>query len=238
MKRDILVSLLFVSLIAICIISCKRKSEDTYTITGRVIDQVTMQPVAAATVYRGYKPLNDSYSSIYGDSSTTSGQDGKFSVVFSVTDFATTQNYPYIYASKPAYAGSSYSAAPKGGEVGSIELFHIAALRLRVKNDTTNILPSYLTGDDVYVSLEGQSNTNYPGFIGSKSWNNRPSKFMHCKGRKFDTVFVFYPLWSNVTYSVRFYSSEQISWSFPRAYYISPSIIIKPDSVAYFTASF
>jgi hypothetical protein len=234
MRRNLLFSLLSFSFSCLYLVSCQKKTDaDTYIVTGSVIDQVTRQPVTGATIYKGYMSTSDSHSKIYGSPVTTSGQNGEFSISFSNTDYDPPHRFPYIYAGKSGYAGSNNIFTPNPGSFRMLELYHIAELNLRVRNDTINILPTYLKRDDVYVSVEEHSAlSNYPDFIGSINWDLTPQYFKYCKGRNLDTALIIAPLWGNVNYSIKFYGFKPNSISFPSSYY-SKSIIIKPDSVAY-----
>lgn len=209
MKKLFLIVPLF-ALIAISI-SCKKDNEGSYTIHGYVIDQVTKKPVENATICIGYLALCDGldhYIWPYGDT-VNAKPDGSFTLKIDKSLFDDPEHQcSFIFAKMDSYIGSSYFKAPNGGILtDTIKLYHPAKLNIHVMNDTisNNI-------DEVQVWLAGEGCRNYPNFVGTVDFTGQPRIKKICKGRKFDTTFVFTNLWGNLNYKIdvgRYYFQTQ-----------------------------
>lgn len=197
-------------------------------INGLVIDQVSKQPVTEAAIYLAGLQFDEPGLEFTGISvQTATNKDGRysFSVLksdYSVEKIRNSTIYPYIYAQKNGYAGSSYHRLMFGYN-DTIELYHPSRLILNIWNDTlkNNI-------DNISFYLSSTTFSSYPGYIGRVVMGTPVIK-KNCTGRKFNEVFEFSPLWSNVTYTLSF---------FPEYIYPLRKITIKPDSAQNFSISF
>ncbi|NVO11839.1 MAG: hypothetical protein HXX16_17910 [Bacteroidales bacterium] len=220
-KKLFLIVPLF-ALIAISI-SCK-KDYESYTIKGYVIDQITKKPVENATIRIGYIPFCDGldeYLWPYGDSVNTKA-DGSFIIKVDRLPFDDYDHRcSYVYSKMNGYIGSDYIEAPKGGVLAdTIELYHPATLNIHVINDTisNNI-------DEVKVCFAGEGFRSYPNFIGKLDSSGEPSIKKTCKGRKFDSTFVFNNIWGNINYNI-YVGPSYISRT------QSYSVKLRPDSTS------
>jgi len=218
--------LFFLTAGLIIISGCKNEDEESANkiITGTVIDQVSKQPVALASVRLGSSLLGDGV--IIGNSEyfTESDHEGKYKLVVPESFYNQVELKPLlVYAHKDGFAGSSYCHITVSNTT-PIELYHCARLILRIWNDTTtnNI-------DECQFGLVGNMWSLYPGYIG-RSVTMSPLIEINCSGRKFDKVYEWYPLWGNLTYSIDLYPfSLQIH---------STSFKAIPDSTTYCTVTF
>jgi hypothetical protein len=199
MKTLLLILSLF-SLITISV-SCKKDNGDSYTIQGYVIDQVTRKPVGNATICIGFLPFCDGlteYLVSYGNT-VNSKPNGSFILK---VDKLLFDEYGHlcsrIFSKMDGYIGSSYFPVPQGVVLtDTIELYHSATLNIHVMNDTisNNI-------DEVQVRLAGERFRSYPKFVGTVDLRSRPTIMKICKGRNFDTTFVFTNVWGNLIYYI------------------------------------
>jgi hypothetical protein len=173
--------------------SCE-KLENIISISGKVIDQVTEQPVDGATVYLGSLYMGEPpFELVNSGYIATSGNEGRFKINIPDSAFDDNEHEPRIFAGKDGYAGSSVLVPQKGGDSeNNILLYHVAKLNLRVCNDTVNNQI-----DEVEIGLAGSiDNGCYPGYIGRIGGIMLTSPLVRekCKGSNFDTIFVYYPL--------------------------------------------
>lgn len=198
--KKLLLKVSLLSLITITV-SCTKDNKGSYTIQGYVIDQVTRKPVENATITIGYIPLCDGldgYLHPYGNTVNTK-LDGSYTLKIDNSLFDDPEHRcSFIFSKKDGFIGSSYFKAPQGGVLtDTIVLYHPATLNIHVKNDTisNNI-------DEVQVRLAGVALRNYPGFVGTVDFANRPTLMKICSGRKFDSTFVFKNVWGNLNYNI------------------------------------
>jgi len=228
-------------LFIVCVIifnSCKKpgekNEESNYIFTGVVVDQVTKQIVAGASVSLGYLLLCDPIYELKNFGSIAiSGSDGKFKIIVPKTtyDLNIKGACTYIHAWKDGFIGSSqvfiedfsptHDPSPTLGEIGNIELYHYGQLNLHVKNDTIND-----NIDEVVIYFYKRLN-----------WDGSPPApgGKNCSGKDFDTVFFYNQLWGNQNY---FISAYQYGYSFTSKYLFFDSVSIKPDTITYFSVSF
>jgi uncharacterized protein (TIGR02145 family) len=176
--------------------SCKRSdednTEDNYIFTGTVIDQVTKQPVAGASVSAGRKLFCEINKEVgrFGPA-VLSAKDGKFkiSIQKSTYELGIRGGCPKIVASKESYIGSSEVSVPKeeGAENMIVEMYQGGNLNLSVKCDTLidNV-------DSVEIRISRWPFFNYPYEYS-----------VICKGRDFDKSILFVNLWSNTSYGIQ-----------------------------------
>jgi hypothetical protein len=220
MKTLLLILCLF-SLITISV-SCKK--DNSFTIQGYVIDQVTRKPVGNATICIGFLPFCDGlteYLVSYGNT-VNSKPNGSFILKVDKLLFDEYGQFcSRIFSKMDGYIGSSYFPVEQGGVLtDTIELYHPATLNIHVMNDTisNNI-------DEVQVHLSGEKFRSYPKFVGTVDLYRHPTIMKICKGRNFDTTFVFTNVWGNLKY----YISVGPDYSSSNQFY---SVKLIPDSTS------
>jgi hypothetical protein len=218
-------------LLLIFLYSCDRL-DDSYDIkvTGVVVDEITKEPVAGASVYLGYTFCDIGDNIVSTGKSTKSDMNGKFKIVYS-SDIIDNHGCLYIYAYKDGYIGSTYYPAVIGGELaGALELFHTSKLHLIVKNDT--IIDQF---DEAMICLYCEDRLDkYPGIVGSRGFYGSATVTEICKGRNFNSTFVFDKMWGNSEYIITVYDNLQI----PPKYRTSFRITLAPDSTNYLEVTF
>jgi hypothetical protein len=208
-------------------VSCKKDNGDSYTIQGYVIDQVTRKPVGNATICIGFLPFCDGLDEYLFSYGNTVNSEPNGSFILKVDKLLIDDpdhRCSYIFSKMYGYIGSSYFPAPQGGVLtDTIELYHPATLNIHVMNDTisNNI-------DEVQVRLAGVSFRNYPKFVGTVDLMGRPTIMKICKGRNFDTTFVFTNVWGNLKYYVTA-GADYSYYSSPNQVY---SVKLIPDSTS------
>jgi hypothetical protein len=230
-------SLILAGLVFILLVKCKgdeasvSEENTTYHIEGIVIDQVTRLPVTGALVYSAGLPFNSFGEKLRTTGSVTSDQDGRFEITMPVSAFDPDEIrnsllYPKIFGSGNGYVGSNYFTPSTTGS-NTIELYHPAKLSLSVKNDTINN-----EVDEIYLALVGSTQfMSYPDFIGRTSDFADPYVIRNCKGRTFEMVFEFSPLWGNLNYQIMI-RKPNTPWS------IKTSVLLKPDTIVTLSISF
>jgi len=211
---------------------CEDNQDTNYVFTGKVIDQVTGQPVSDATIRYAHRQFNEHDHPVTRmDQYALSGADGRFTLVVPKELIDDNQRYPgpVIYAEDSGYVGSNILDAPKGGGNINLELYHSSQLYLHVQNDTINNqideTKIWITGDRDFWT--------YPGFIGTAVHGMYASPQFTCKGRDFDTVFIIKPLWGNLNYSL----GGGVNY-FPGPHDFSESVKLIPDIINYLSVSY
>lgn len=229
-KLFLLFSVVFVS-------SCKTEEEETskndYVFSGTIIDQVSQQPVAGVSVYFGSTFCDAGDQIIPHSQPAVSDGSGKYKLIMTKQFYTKWGwgNCKYFFAKKEGYKGSNVFNAPQeSSSTVNFELYHPAEFRVRMKNDTINN-----SVDSVKLWLIGDmSFSGHPGFAGVNPLCLGGGKIMRmCKGRKFDSTFVFNSLWGNVRYTVDITQAG----SFPleiASYTITP----KPDETGSISITF
>lgn len=230
--RLILAGLIFIFLVRCNGDEASESEENTsYHIKGIVIDQVTRLPVTGASVFSAGLPFNSFGEKLRTTDSVTSSQDGKFEILMPVSAFdpnaiRNSLLYPKIFGSGKGYVGSNYFT-PSTTDSNTIELYHPAKLSLSVKNDTINN-----EVDEIYLALVGSTQfMSYPDFIGRTSDFGDPYVTKNCKGRTFEMVFEFFPLWGNLDYRIMI-RKPGTPWSF------ETSVLLKPDTIGFISILF
>ena len=205
--------------------SCKKNEVSSYIYSGVVTDQVTGQTISGASVslvLQSFCEVNEPLSD-FGPKAISSLH-GKFKISIPVEtyDYQDTQGCIYVNASKTGYVGSlKVFAGTESTDGLNIQLLHYGELNLHIKNDTINN-----TIDSVEIWVSRWPLTDYP------------IEFRKiCMGRKFDEIFLFDSLWSATSYNIQI-GYIGYEWFLFTPPYFQGSIIINPDIITYYSATF
>jgi len=211
------------------LISFSCEKSERVVITGIVIDEVTGNPVAGASVSLKLDYTYDGmhYSIIIQGTTTTTASDGSYRILYDsghpeLGGMNIAKPFPEsycAYAMDPGFVGSDlHSLSDNNLRNVDIKLYHFAQLNLHVKNDGINNLKECCIWLDRGLSH---------AFFGN------PEFYFICKGQNFDSTFVINNTWGNFKYSYEVVDTQGNYGSFfPMGNTIlSGSIIPKPDSI-------
>ena len=210
--------------------SCEKN--ERVVITGIVIDEVTGNPVAGASVNLKLDYTYDGmhYSNVIYGTTTTTSSDGSYRIVYDsghpeIGALNIPRPFPknyYAYASAPGFAGSDLqSLSDNNLRDVDIKLYHFAQLNLHVKNDGINNLKECSIWLDRGLAI---ANFGSPEF------------YFICKGQNFDSTFVINSVVGNFKYTYEVVDQHGSHYSLFSSLYVgntilSGSIIPKPDSI-------
>jgi hypothetical protein len=191
------VAIILFSMVFLHLVSCTKSDEKNKIVfTGKVIDQITKQPVPDADVYYSFMPFCDYFEYLHNLAQVKSGNDGAYSGIYIPDEryaLLTPCNTQYNYAKKEGYAGSSI--VPATG--GVIEMYHFSELELHVINDPLDnrhdLLKIWIIGNQDFYK--------YPGFREKVIPMSGPYYTFRCEGQSLDTLFVL-KLWGNLEYLI------------------------------------